>query len=119
MGFIRLFPLPEIHPVDPARFGYGDPARVHAIARFAAPEWVVGVGEIWRYEDCPLYIVSPEEPNALVDGVRLQLRSGDWLVVANDSIDEAEQFEGLLEAAMSGRVVTLPFSLYLRGGEAG
>ncbi|TVP86040.1 MAG: hypothetical protein EA347_09440 [Thioalkalivibrio sp.] len=116
MGFIRLFPLPEIHPFDPARFGYGDPARAYAIARFAAPEWVVGVGEIRRWEDCPLYIVSPEEPNALVDGVRLQLRSGDWLVVANDSTEEAERLEGVLEAAMTGRVVTLPFSLYLRGG---
>ena len=77
MGFIRLFPLPEIHPFAPDRFGYGDPARVRAIARLGEPEWGIGVREIVRHEDCPLYIVSPEEPNALVDGVRLQLRSGE------------------------------------------
>ena len=116
MGFIRLFPLPEIHPSDAARFGHGDPARVHAITQFGAPEWVVGISEIQRYEECPLYIVSPEEPNALVDGVRLQLRSSDWLVVANDSTDDSERFEHLLEIAMQGRVVTLPFSRYLREG---
>jgi len=61
MGFIRLFPLEEIHPTDPARFGYGDPARVQAIERFAAPEWVVQVSEIRRFEDCPLYLVSADD----------------------------------------------------------
>ncbi len=113
MGFIRLFPLEEITPSEPARFGYGDPARVRAIERFAAPEWVVRVGEIRRFEECPLYIVSPEEPNALVDGIRLELQAGIWLVVANDAHEASERFESQIQIAMSGRVVTLPFSQYL------
>lgn len=117
MGFIRLFPLEEIHPADPARFGFGDPARARAIERFAAPEWVVQVAEIHRFEDCPLYLVSPEDPNALVDGIRLELRSGVWLVVANDAEDAANRFEAQLESAMRGRVATLPFSQYLTARE--
>jgi len=113
MGFIRLFPLEEIHSTDPARFGYGDPARVRAIDRFAAPEWVVQVSEIRRFEDCPLYIVSEDDPNVLVDGIRLELRSGRWLVVANDAPEASDRFETLIEFALQGRVATLRFSQYL------
>jgi len=113
MGFIRLFPLEEINSTVPARFGYGDSARVRAIERFGAPEWVVRVGEIRRFEDCPLYIVSREDPNALVDGIRLELHSGIWLVVANDADEASERFEAQIETALSGRVATLPFSRYL------
>ncbi len=103
----------------PARFGFGDPARARAIQRFAAPEWVVQLGEIRRFEDYPLYLVSPEDPNALVDGIRLELCSGVWLVVANDAKnakdakDAADRFEAQLENAMRGHVATLPFSQYL------
>lgn len=117
MGFIRLFPLEEIHPAEPARFGYGDPARVRAIERFAAPEWVVWIGEIRRFEDCPLYIVSRDDPNALVDGIRMELKSGSWLVVANDAEEASERFDARIESAMTGRVVTLPFSQYLTARE--
>nr|WP_296751378.1 hypothetical protein [Thioalkalivibrio sp.] len=117
MGFIRLFPLEEIHPTEPARFGYGDPARVRAIERFAAPEWVVWIGEIRRFEDCPLYIVSRDDPNALVDGIRMELKSGSWLVVANDAEEASERFDARIESAMTGRVVTLPFSQYLTARE--
>lgn len=113
MGFIRLFPLEEIHPTDPARFGYGDPARARAIERFAAPEWVVQVNEIRRFEDCPLYLVSEDDPNVLVDGVRMELRSGTWLVVANDAPEASDRFEPRIELAMQGHVVVLPFSQYL------
>jgi hypothetical protein len=113
MGFIRLFPLEEIHPTEPARFGYGDPARARAIERFAAPEWVVQVSEIRRFEDCPLYLVSEDDPNVLVDGIRMELRSGTWLVVANDASEASERFETQIEFAMQGRVATLPFSQYL------
>jgi hypothetical protein len=113
MGFIRLFPLEEINPADPARFGYSDPARARAIERFAAPEWVVQVGEIRRFEDCPLYIVSRDDPNALVDGIRMELRGGTWLVLANDAPEASNRFEPQLELAMQGRVATLPFSHYL------
>ena len=113
MGFIRLFPLEEIHPTDAARFGYGDPARARAIERFAAPEWVVQVSEIRRFEDCPLYLVSEDDPNVLVDGVRMELRAGTWLVVANDAPEASDRFEAQIEFAMQGRVATLPFSQYL------
>lgn len=113
MGFIRLFPLEEVHPSEPSRFGYGDPARVRAIERFAAPEWVVQVSEIRRFEDCPLYVVAEDDPNVLVDGIRMELRSGTWLVVADDAPEESDRFEALIEFALQGRVATLPFSQYL------
>lgn len=113
MGFIRLFPLEEIHPTDPARFGYGDPARARAIERFAAPEWVVQVNEIRRFEDCPLYLVSEDDPNVLVDGIRMELRAGNWLVVANDAPEASDRFEAQIAFALQGRVATLPFSQYL------
>ena len=113
MGFIRLFPLEETTPTDPARFGYGDPARAWAIERFAAPEWVVQVDEIRRFEDCPLYLVSDDDPNVLVDGIRMELRAGTWLVVANDAPDASDRFEPQIERAIQGHIATLPFSQYL------
>jgi hypothetical protein len=113
MGFIRLFPLEEVLPTDPARFGFGDPARVRAIPRFAAPEWVVQIQEIRRFEDCPLYLVADDDPNVLVDGIRIELRAGNRFVVANDAPDAPDRFEAQLEFAMQGRIATLPFSHYL------
>lgn len=114
MPFIQVYPLEEMGGFDPTHLGLGHPARCRATTYFAACSVAVAVHAIAAYEECPLYLVSSAEDNALVNGIRLRLLSGEVLVLADDPEDEADAFVHLLERAAGGKVVAMPFSRYLR-----
>lgn len=113
MPFIHLHPLEEQGGFDPAHLGQGHPARCRAQSELDAAELYVAVGEIAAFEGCPLYLVSRAEDNALVNGIRMLLRCGRVLVVADDPEDEADGFLALLARAAAGEIVHLPHSRYL------
>lgn len=114
MSFIRVFPLEEIENFSAAHFGLGHPARCAAIRHFGARELYLHVDEIAAFEECPLYLINAEETDALVNGVRLRLRSGATLVVADDPGEGGEPFLELIARASRGEVVHMDFSRYLR-----
>lgn len=114
MSFMRIFPFDEITDFDPAELGQGDPARCKAIDEWDAREFYLNVHEIAGFEECPLYLVSPEDPNALVNGIRVVMRSGRGFVLADDPPEPSAAFIALLQRAMSGEVVEMPFPTYLK-----
>lgn len=66
MPFIRIFPLQEIEHAADEHFGKSQPARCHATDRFDALEFYLNVDEIAAFEECPLYLISEQETDALV-----------------------------------------------------
>lgn len=114
MPFIKIYPLTETEPTGEEDFGRGNPARCRAERGLGAREYFLNIAEISMFEECPLYILSQAETDALVNGIRLRLRSGEILVVPDDPEDEAHVFARLLERAARGEVVEMPFSRYLR-----
>lgn len=113
MPFIHLFPLQETEAMRPEDFGRGHPARCRAERRFGARELWLNVAQIAAYEECPLYLVSEAEPNALVNGVRIRLTDGSTLVVPDDPDEDALSFAQALERAAAGNVAELGYSRYL------
>jgi hypothetical protein len=114
MSFIRIYPLRENRHMVLEHFGRGDPARCYAHRKFGAEEFYLNVSQIASFESCPLYLISESEPDALVDGVRLHLVSGDFIVVPDDAEEDDNKFVILLERAVRGEVVKMPFSRYLQ-----
>lgn len=114
MGFIKLYPLVEIEPVPASRFGFGEPARCRAEPRFGTREYALHVDRIAAFEECPLYILSRNENNALIDGIRLQLVTGECLIVPDDNQEPGQGFADLLRRACAGEIVEMPYSVYLR-----
>jgi hypothetical protein len=117
VSFIRIFPLQEIENASDEHFGKGQPARCHATDRFDARELYLNVNEIAAFEECPLYLISANETDALVNGIRIRLHSGARFVIPDDPEDEAASFLALLARAVRGEVVEMEFSRYL--GELG
>lgn len=112
MGFIKLYPLQEQED-NSDYFGRGNPARCQAIGSYSAPEYYLNCDEIAAFEECPLYLISEAEPNALVNGLRVRLKSGQSFILADDPDEDGEAFVDLLARAMRGEVVEMPFSRYL------
>ena len=117
MSFIKLYPLPEMEAMRDEDFGMGHPARCRALRRFGARELFLNVGRIVAFEECPLYLVSEADPNALVNGIRLRLADGSQWVVADDPEEGEPGFLELLARACGGEIVELGFSSHLRGLE--
>lgn len=113
MGFIKIYPLQEQED-NRAHFGRSNPARCQAISSFSASEFFLNSDEIAAFEECPLYLSCAAEPNALVNGLRVRLKSGDWLILADDPDEDGETFLELLARALQGEIVEMPFSRYLR-----
>lgn len=108
-GFLRLHPLTLLQGFDPERFGFGEPARAKGEAGPGSAEFVVAVSAIRRFEECPLYWVTPESDNTLIDGVRIELDDGRLLVVADDAADPALRFVAVLDRlTRAGGVAELP-----------
>ncbi|ACL74242.1 hypothetical protein [Thioalkalivibrio sulfidiphilus] len=113
MSFIRIFPLQEIEHAADEHFGKSQPARCHATDRFDAREFYLNVDEIAAFEECPLYLISEQETDALVNGIRIRLRSGARFVIPDDPEDEEASFLALLGRALKGEIVEMEFSRYL------
>lgn len=113
MPFIKIYPLQEATRADAGSFGTGDPARCTAVRRFDAREYFLNIREIAAFEECPLYLSSPAEPNALVNGIRLRLTNGDILVVADDPAEDEPGFLELLQQAAAGKVAEMAYSSHL------
>ncbi|QKT03974.1 hypothetical protein HUS23_09175 [Ectothiorhodospiraceae bacterium 2226] len=113
MSFIKLFPLTEEHVPPVEHFGKGHPARCRPQTSFEARECWLNVHEIAAFEECPLYLVTDADPNALVDGIRLRLRSGESLLIPDDAADANEKFLALLARAVRGELVEMRYSSYL------
>lgn len=114
MSFIAIYPFNEIEQENSEQFGRGQPARVQAEDRFSARNIYLNVHEIAAFEECPLYLITPEETDALVNGIRLRLRSGGGFVLADDPGEDEENFLECLQRALAGEIVEMPFSRYLR-----
>lgn len=114
MGFIRIFPFTEIENFSEEQFGKGHPARCKAQTQFGSKEMYLNVAENLAFEVCPLYLVSEAETDALVNGIRIQLRSGDFIIVPDDTEHEDRTFLYLLTLALKGEIVEMDYSLYLR-----
>jgi len=114
MPFIKVYPLYELEHASDEDFGRGNPARCRAERGFGAREYFLNIAEIRMFEQCPLYLICRAETDALVNGIRLRLRSGQTLIVPDDPEDEAHVFARLLERAARGEIVEMPFSRYLR-----
>lgn len=59
------------------------------------------------------YLISEQETDALVNGIRIRLRSGARFVVPDDPEDEQASFLALLARALKGEIVEMDFSRYL------
>jgi hypothetical protein len=114
MSFIRIYPFDEVTDFDPANLGQGDPARCQAVDEWDAREFFLNVHEIAGFEECPLYLVSPEDPNALVNGIRVVVRSGRSFLVADDPEDPEDSFLSLVQRSAQGEVTYMPFPRYLK-----
>jgi hypothetical protein len=114
MSFIKLYPLVELEQVSDADFGKGNPARCHAQRRFGARECYLNVAQILAFEECPLYLICEAESDALVDGIRLKLVSGEMVVVPDDADNDEARFLSLLERASKGEPVEMPYSQYMQ-----
>ena len=119
MSFIRIFPFEEVTDFDPANLGQGDPARCQAVDEWDAREFFLNIQEIAGFEECPLYLVSPEDPNALVNGIRVVVRSGRSFLIADDPEDPEESFVNLVKRSSRGEVTFMPFSRYLKSRTGG
>ncbi len=113
MPFIKIYPMQEIEGVSEASFGNGNPARCLAQGRFGAKELYLNIDEISAFEECPLYLISPVETDALVNGIRIRLRGGSMLVVADDPENDKERFLDLLGKATRGEIAEMEYSRYL------
>lgn len=114
MPFIKLHPLQEIEGQSPEHFGHGHPARCRAVPRFDAPEIYLNLNQIAAFEECPLYLITEADPNALVNGIRIRLASGGLVLVADDPEDDEPDFVTALQRASRGEIVELGYSRYLR-----
>jgi len=94
-------------------FGKGQPARCQALRQFDAKELFLNVAHIVAFEECPLYLVSEADPNALVNGFRLRLVDGSRWVVADDPREGEEGFLELLARACAGEIVELGYASHL------
>jgi len=114
MPFMRIFPLAERDSSMPDHLGHGHPARCSAQRPFGADEYYLNINEVASFEECPLYLVSQSEPNALVNGIRLRLHSGEIVVVPDDPEDTQNGFLSVLQRAARGEVVEMEYSRHLR-----
>lgn len=114
MPFIKLHPLKEIGTDNAGQFGKGQPAHCQAPHRHDTPELYLNVNQIAAFEECPLYLIAEAEPNALVDGIRIRLVSGDFIVAPDDPENEGLGFLAALQRAAHGEIVELGYSRYLR-----
>lgn len=113
MSFIKIYPLPETENNGDDNFGRNNPARCEVEAGPAVKEYYLHVDQIAAFEECPLYLISDEETDALVNGIRLLLRSGEVLIVPDDPEEEEANFIDLLERACQGEIVEMAYSRYL------
>ena len=114
MPFLKIHPLKEIETQNAEHFGKGQPARCRALHRYDTPELYLNLNQIAAFEECPLYLITEAEPNALVNGIRIRLVSGDFIVVPDDPEDEGLGFLAALQRATHGEIVELGYSRYLR-----
>jgi len=114
MSFIKIYPLKETENNSGDTFGRSNPARCIVEHSFSAKEYYLHIHEIVAFEECPLYLISNVETDALVNGIRLLLRSGEVLIVPDDPDDEEANFIDLLERASQGEIVEMEYSRYLR-----
>lgn len=113
MPFIKLWPLQESDRVEEEAFGRGHPARCQAQRQFALREFYLNIQQIAAFEECPLYLSCAAEPNALVNGIRIRLVSGETLVVADDPDEDEPGFVAALQLAERGEVAEMGYSRYL------
>lgn len=113
MSFIKLWPLEEAEHLREEDFGRGHPARCLAQRRFAARELYLNIQQIAAFGECPRYLSCTAEPNALVNGIRIRLVSGDMLVVAYDLEEDEPGFLTPLQRAAHGEVAESGYSRYL------
>ena len=114
MSFLKIYPLIEIENNSGDNFGRNIPARCMVENSFAAREYYLHVDQIAAFEECPLYLISDVETDALVNGIRVLLRSGEILIVPDDPEEEEATFIDLLERASQGEIVEMAYSRYLR-----
>ena len=114
MSFIRIFPLQDSDGAPADNFGSGQPARCVAQGRFGAREYYLNISEFAAFEECPLYLISKTETDALVNGIRLRLCSGEILVIPDDPGEPENSFLNLLTRTANGEVVEMEYSRYLR-----
>lgn len=114
MSFLRIFPLKEIENVADEDFGNGNPARCLAQSRFGAREYYLNINDIAAFEECPLYLICKAETDALVNGIRIKLRSGEMMVLPDDPEKEEAGFINLLARAGQGEIVEMEYSHYMR-----
>ncbi len=113
MSFIKIHPLTAIESLNEDDFGRGHPARCRAERSFGSRELFLNVNQIAAFEECPLYLVSEADPNALVNGIRLRLVSGQVLVVADDPEEGAQGFMEALARACAGQIAAVGYSSHL------
>ncbi|MDH5654352.1 MAG: hypothetical protein OEZ34_00455 [Spirochaetia bacterium] len=99
MAFIKIYPLSEIVPSSEDIFGQGEPARCRPRSGLGGAEYYLNLNFIKAFEECPLYLVTEDDPNLLTDGIRILLSDGKILVLQDDSEDPEQKFETILMAA--------------------
>lgn len=114
MPFIKIHPLQETEAVRPEYFGRGNPARCQAERRSTLREIFLNLNQIAAFEECPLYLSCDADPNALVNGIRLRLVTGEMLIVTDDPEDDAPSFHEALSRASHGEIVELGHARHLR-----
>lgn len=114
MSFIKIYPLKEAADASEETFGRGHPARCPAEHSFTAREYWLNLHEIVAFEECPLYLVCEAEPNGLVNGLRMRLRSGETILVPDDAPEGEPDFLEVLARAARGEVVEMSYSAYLK-----
>ena len=103
MGFIKIFPLEQIVAVEFSAFGKGEPARCRPEFGIGKTEFFLNTDFIRSFEECPLYLVTEEDPNLLTDGIRILLSDGTTLIVQNDSSQpDHDFFQNLKQAVQQG-----------------
>ena len=113
MGFIRIYPLKEITELPLEAFGRGEPARCQPEYGMGMADYYLGVQHIVAFEECPLYVVSEADPNALINGVRIRLADNTIVVIPDDAENEAGRFQTLLRRALQGEIVEMEHSTYI------
>ena len=114
MSFIKIYPLVETDNNGDENFGRSNPARCMVENSISAKEYYLHVNQIVAFEECPLSLICDAETDELINGIRLQLRSGDTIIVPDDPEDEEANFIDLLERASQGEIVEMAYSRYLR-----
>ncbi len=114
MSFIKVYPLVETENNGGENFGRSIPARCLVEPSFSAREYYLHVDQIVAFEECQLSLICDAQTDEQISGIRLQLHSGDTIIVPDDPEDEEANFIDLLERASQGEIVEMAYSRYLR-----